>query len=350
MAKTKERIFYFDELRTLAIIFVVLIHICKHFAHAEVAHSLFWTFSSSLEAFGNMGVPLFFMISGALLLNRSYELKSFFKKRYSRVLIPFAFWAVIYLLFKFFYLGYTQNLYNVYRIIFFDGFVWFIWTLLGIYLFIPIINAFIQQYGIKGCEYFLAIWLFTVILNTFGFYPIRNFELSYFARFLGYFVLGYYLSNKKFNIGNKSMMIAGAAIFLISLAISMYCITNKIRFKDYYWTLIPLFESIGLYLLVEYHAKYSEGNKGSVLSRIYYFIKDSKLGRIIFSISICSYGIFLTHYFPIWVLLKLDKTIPIFARNPFKWIPFLLVMVLLFSWGLTFLLSKIPYLKKISGV
>ncbi len=221
MAKTKERIFYFDELRALAIIFVILIHICKHFSHVEATYSVFWLFSSSLEAFGNMGVPLFFMISGALLLNRSYELKSFFKKRYSRVLIPFAFWVVMYILIKFFYLGYTIDLYNVYRIIFFDGFVWFVWTLLGIYLFIPIINAFIQQYGIKGCEYFLAIWLFTVILNTFGFYPIRNFELSYFARYLGYFVLGYYLSNKKFKFFNKSMMIVGSAIFLISLLTSM---------------------------------------------------------------------------------------------------------------------------------
>ena len=42
---------------------------------------------------------------------------------------------------------------------------WYFWTLIGIYLFIPVINPFIEKYGLKGCEYFLGIWFITIILK-----------------------------------------------------------------------------------------------------------------------------------------------------------------------------------------
>ena len=93
--KKKTRIFYYDALRAFAIIFVILIHTSKWFAKSEPVHSLFWTFSSSLASLGNVGVPIFFMISGALLLNRKYDdLGGFYKKRLSRLFIPFFFWII----------------------------------------------------------------------------------------------------------------------------------------------------------------------------------------------------------------------------------------------------------------
>ena len=41
--------------------------------------------------------------------------------------------------------------------------LWYFWTLIGIYLFIPIINSFIREYQMKGLEYFLIIWFFTIL-------------------------------------------------------------------------------------------------------------------------------------------------------------------------------------------
>ena len=60
MTKTKKRIFYFDEIRALAILFVILIHVSKWFAAAETPQSLYWCFSSFLAALGNIGVPKIF--------------------------------------------------------------------------------------------------------------------------------------------------------------------------------------------------------------------------------------------------------------------------------------------------
>lgn len=351
MTKTKKRIFYFDEIRALAILFVILIHVSKWFAAAETPQSLYWCFSSFLAALGNIGVPLFLMISGALLLNREFEFKDFFKRRFSRIFIPFVFWILIIMIFKFTVMRYDFSLEEIFIITFKDGFVWFVWMLVGIYLFYPVINSYIQDFEMKGCEYFLTIWLFTMILYTLNIYPIPNLELSYFAGYLGYFVLGYYLSNKKFKLKDEAMMKIGVLIFLLALIGYIYCIYLQIDLHNYYYTIFPMFEAIGLYLFFRYRASFSENtNKKTFSSRLYFFIRDSKIGKAIFSISICSYGMFLTHYFPIWILRRINWTIPIFIRNPFKWIPFMFIVCVVFSWGIIYLFSKIPYLKEVSGI
>lgn len=349
--KKKNRIFYYDALRAFAIIFVILIHTSKWFAANEVVHSVFWTFSSSLASLGNVGVPIFFMISGALLLNRDYgDLNSLLKKRLSRIFIPFAFWIIFIIIFKINYLNYDATLKSIIDIIFFKGFVWYVWTMMGIYLISPVINSFLKEYGLKGAEYFLAIWLLTIILNTLGFYPVKNVELSYFAKFLGYFVLGWYLDNKEFNISNKTMMICSAIVFIVFSLITAYCIYLQLLDEVYYLTILPVIQAISFYLLFKSCDDYAHENEISITGKFVSFITSSKIGQAITSVSICSYGMYLTHYFVIWIVrITNPQTHILDVRNPFKWIPFILLIAVLFSWGLIWICSKIPYLKQVSG-
>lgn len=348
MVLKNERIFYLDEIRALAILFVILIHVSKWFAEVETPHTLFWNFSSIIGSFGNLGVPLFFMISGALLLNRKYELKSFFKRRFSRIFIPFIFWIIIVSLFKIFFMDHGYGFHDIINIVFREGYVWFIWTLVGLYLFVPVLNPFIREFKMRGCEYFLLIWIVTFVFNAFHFTPYRI-ELSYFSGFLGYLVLGWYLSNKQFNLSDRSMMILGVIMFLISTLVCLYVTINQINIGNFYITPIPVFQASGIYLFFKYSAQIAESNNGSFIRKIYYRIKDSKVGEMILSISLCSYGIYLTHYMFIWIFQVYDKTYHIFLRNPFKWIPFLFIITLIGSWCLIWIFSKLPYLKKVSG-
>lgn len=350
--KKSKRIFYIDEIRALAILFVILIHTSNYFTKEATVHSLFWSFSSSLAAFGTIGVPLFFMISGTLLLNRKYDnIMEFYKKRVSRIAIPFAFWIIfiIYVKIAFFDAPFTFD--GICRIAVYKGFPWFFWTLLGLYLFTPVINSYIREYKIKGCEIFLVIWIFTMILNTFGLYPIKNVELRYFSGYLGYMVLGWYLSNKDFKLSNKSMMICAIIIFLISTTIDIHCILNKIEFPaKYYLTILPIFQASGIYLFFMSIDNLSETYGSSLISKIHNFVKTSRISKIILSISVCSYGMYLTHYFVLWVFIYYDKTYHFFLRNPFKWIPFIFLLAVLGSWMLIWVMSKVPVLKKFSGV
>ena len=89
----------------------------------------------------------------------------------------------------------------------------------------------------------------------------------------------------------------------------------------------------------------AESGSGSLIKKIYYGIKDSVLGKIILSISLCSYGMYLTHYFVIWLLIITnDQTHILDARSPFKWIPLLFLAAFLFSWSLTWIFSKIKFM------
>lgn len=350
MSNVKERIFYFDIIRALAIILVILVHTSKWFVDYHSVHSISWQFATDLGLIGNIGVQLFFMISGALLLNRVYNLKDFYQKRFLRILTPFLFWIIVIILFKVIFLNAPVTFKSLINIIFFEGFVWFIWVLMGLYLFLPVINSFINEYKIKGAELFLIFWIVTIILDTIGVYPIKNIELRYFSGYLGYMVLGWYLSNKEFNISNKIILIIGILTFIISSLIAFFFNYHSIPLaKNYRLSAIMVLQALGLYLSILYFAKYGENNKGSIISKIYYFIKDTKIGKFITSISICSYGMYLTHYFFIWSVIITNNTTHILSKNPFYWIPIVFISTVVFSWILIWVFSKIPYLKKVSG-
>ena len=80
MLLKKDRIFYFDEIRAFAILLVLLAHTIKNFP-VNVNYLASPTLLSYLTV-SRMGVPLFFMLSGALLLGKNYSISSFFKKRF----------------------------------------------------------------------------------------------------------------------------------------------------------------------------------------------------------------------------------------------------------------------------
>ena len=86
--KKKKRIFYFDCLRALAILSVILYHIVSKAGYIvypdyAVIPSFNWVMTDVLATCFRCGVDLFLMLSGALLLNKSYKLSEFFKKRFA---------------------------------------------------------------------------------------------------------------------------------------------------------------------------------------------------------------------------------------------------------------------------
>ena len=115
----EKKVFVYDLIRALAIIMVICIHSLGMLADA---------YKTELNEFGtahwcgalwhiiNNAVPLFIMLSGALLLGKQESISSFFKKRLTRVLIPFVVWTI----------------------------------LLGVMLFFNLKSATIIQYTIKG--------------------------------------------------------------------------------------------------------------------------------------------------------------------------------------------------------
>ena len=333
MKSKKERIFYYDFLRAFAIIGVIICHTMFYFG--PISTTLGVIAQSTFHDLGRIGVPIFLMISGALLLNRDYpNLGDFLKRRFARIVYPFIFWMILITLTNFHFNKPYSYMWNVF--IGNPSIAWYFWALIGIYLAIPILNVFIKEYGEKGCKYFLTIWFIFIMLNTFNLYPLfPYFKLDWFCGFMGYPVLGYYLSTKQFKYSNTKMWLIGLLILVISLGIFVY--------HTYYYTIasvtlmyqniIIVFMGIGTFLFVKYLDEDGKFNK----------IKNNFIGKVISSISLCSYGMYFSHVIVIMFMSKI---------NPHSTLlfPVMFVATIFISWLLPYIFSKIPYIKKVCGV
>lgn len=334
----KKRIFYLDELRMIAILAVILCHIDNLYPY--VTTSLKQAIPYFLTDFGRIGVPIFLMISGALLLNRDYDLVFFLKRRFSRILIPFIFWVIVLGLFHFYVLGFPID--KTFDWMLGSGVTWYVYELIGAYLFIPVVNAFIQKYGEKGMIYFLIIWGITLVTAVFNFHPFPHLTLEYFSGFIGYMVLGYYLFTHKFNFTDGAMMLIGILLFVVFFIIN--CANSYINDSFFsYMSLILALQSAGIFLFFRYAGEYCEKNKTSMLGKIGSYVENGWIGKIVFSISLCSYGMYFTHTF-------FYRALETMELHSIKLIPILFIIVVFLSWLLTYICSKIPLLDRVSGV
>ena len=166
--------------------------------------------------------------------------------------------------------------------------------------------------------------------------------------------VGYYLANKKFNIKDEYLIIIGLLMFIIFTFINIrYTVKASIRADVLvyygYRRLISTLQTIGVFIFFKAFADYCENHKGTIKNKIYSIFKDTFLYKIIVSVSICSYGIYLTHYFFLYPLVCISvKVMPIFTLNPL-YIPVVLIGICFMAWILVLALSKIPILKRISG-
>jgi len=87
-----------DLIRVVAIYLVVVVHVSGQLTNiwGEIPNSQ-WLIADIYGGIARISVPLFFMISGYLLLPRSETLKDFYMRRMTKVLIPFVAWSLIYL-------------------------------------------------------------------------------------------------------------------------------------------------------------------------------------------------------------------------------------------------------------
>lgn len=162
-ATPKNRIPYLDTLRVLACFMVVLVH--SPVPHEGLSESMSYGVISYLCS---PCIGLFLMVTGALLLPLNLDIKPFISRRFTRILWPLITWSLIYILIDAFTCDRTLSevMSNIFNIPFGPTakFVqsWYLYTLLGIYLFIPVFNAWIKNNDKRHSIYFILIWCITL--------------------------------------------------------------------------------------------------------------------------------------------------------------------------------------------
>lgn len=345
MKESKPKIGWIDNLRALATFSVIIVHVAGpllvNFSQASPVYNEWWT-GNIYDSIVRYCVPVFVMLTGALLLGSDIPLDVFLKRRFTRIIWPFVFWSAIYLIQgyvtteEFSYPGGIPNW--IYQS-FMAGVryhMWFIFMIIGVYLFIPIINKWIIHATEKEIRYFLIIWLIFIVKGIPGleFLQIKV-ELLYFSGYLGYAVLGYYLSVKDWPA--RKSVISGLFLFVAGVLITAlgtyYRSLQTGAFDGVYYNYLSLnvlMAATGLFLVF----KYAGQNNGA-------------LRHVISIISKHSYGIFLCHL----LTLNLLTTIGVDAYfiNPAAGIFITASLCLLVSLLMVWLVSKLPLGKYFAG-
>lgn len=352
MSISPNRIMYLDEVRSLAIMLVVIGHLTRLFSYDFYS----WLFCSGVFSLTRIGVPLFFTVSGSLLLTRKYEVKKFLEKRFKRVFLPFLFWIIVYIIAGVMIWHYEFNFEYVMNTAFgvgdYSALFWFIWSLIGVYLLIPVLSSFIREEGLKGSEYLILITIILSLLYTIGFfdYPHMKFNFRVIFNFfpvLGYFIMGSYIHNKKFKYSDKKMFAIGCLLFIVGIAGHF----TKIYLKGLggtalqpidFFDIFVIMETIGLFTAFKYaNVKWIRDNAK--------MIRERKIGEVIVLFSSCSFGIYFSHYILMRYLFYNSFLAPIKKTNAFLWLPVSSVILIALSWLLIWTMSKIPILEIGSG-
>lgn len=353
MKISSSRILYLDEVRSLAIILVVLGHLIRFFSKSFFT----WQISSGIFSLTRIGVPLFFTVSGALLLTRKHNIKEFLEKRFKRVVLPFVFWIIVYLLAGIFIWHYSPSFDYFYQVIFgshsFSSIFWFIWSLIGVYLLIPVLSSFIREYGDFGFKYMIAITLILSLLYTIGFFDDQQIKYDFkiifnFFPVLSYFIMGSYLHNHKFNYSDNKMFLIGILMFVVGIVGHFI----KIYFKGLggvnlptidFFDIFVICETVGLFIAFKYASVKMISDKIKPL-------KEQFIGKIIVTFSSCSFGIYFSHYIILQYLFYKGFMRGWGYKNIFIYYPASALILILGCWCLIYIMSKIPLLKIGSGV
>jgi surface polysaccharide O-acyltransferase-like enzyme len=208
------RIQYLDLIRVLSMLAVVLLHTVAGTLRSYYGSSQ-WHFSNVLSAFATASVPLFFMISGALLLSSPHTASVGYtlRRRVTRVLVPFLVWSLIavayYLFVSWRYGGAADWTAAIDKLKHLPGqpvaiHLWFMYALIPLYILSPFIKKMVDSLDRNLVIYLLAIWVFfsAILPLVAAFLPESyrpillldpRYNLSVMAGYAGYFVAGYYL-------------------------------------------------------------------------------------------------------------------------------------------------------------
>ena len=370
----KQRIIYLDFLKVIAIFLMVANHCVDNVTPAERALPWYNLWGSVYNSFTRPAIPLFMMVTGILLLPTKMDMGSFYKKRLSRLLIPFLVWSVLYNLFPWFTgllncdpetihvffkwadtsQAFGDALRNILMIPFnFSAFavqMWYVYLLIGIYLYIPVFSAWVEKSDKRSQRIFLAIWAVSLFVpylrnyltaNLFGECSWNEFGLFYyFAGFSGYMLLGYHLVKYPLQMSKVSKYALAAIAFAIGYAVTLIGFKNATAVEGQSEAMVELFFT------------FCSPNVALMTFAIFLIAKDlrfenKKINRFISQFSICTFGIWMCHYFfvgPVFLLFKsceLPVLLKVFFEN---------ILVLLASFALVYLVrSTGTFGKKIMG-
>ncbi|MGE4548603.1 MAG: acyltransferase [Intestinibacillus sp.] len=285
MLSTSARRQYLDVLRVLSMLAVVYLHTAAP-SLRQFEHMALWHVSNALTSICTIAVPIFFMISGALLLSsdKTADPHYLLRHRLPRVLIPFLLWSALAVVFAYRESG-PETAKNMLKS--FAGApvitpYWFIYAIIPIYLLSPLLKKLTGSLSPTLWRYALVLWfLFSSVIKTVRellparYAPLLSgnpvYNLTMVGGFLGYFLLGYALSTLRRPVGKRTLwmvVIADLAVIILGTwRRSVGAQTYSEQFKSYLSAYVVILSAAVFLLAREYwEGRPSRGRSLTLLS------------------------------------------------------------------------------------
>lgn len=271
-----------DIIRIFAFVFIVFLHTLNRQFGVDV-----WMGGYAIIS---IGVNLFIMISGYLMLDKTEEAIVFFKKRILNILPLFLVFNIIYI-----YFGKIPIMPVLKGKTISASHFWYIYMILGLYLLTPWLQK-VLKYAEKETLFVVFLWFLCNILNPYLRYfnlaeiPFSNFPLT---GFIGYYILGYFVKKYDNKVKRASfilIIVIYALGFLLSFLSTKYvlAVTGK-RVSDFFDK-----NSLGTFIMT--------------LSFFVFWCKFnfSKRDRIIKIVADSTYFAFLVHLIVLHFIIKIS--------------------------------------------
>ena len=258
MNKTNERSISFDILRILSAFSVVVLHVSSMYLTKYGVSTTDFKTANFINSVSRFGVPVFVMISGAIFLSESKQIttEKLWKHNILRLFILYVIWSFAYYVFQSLYLwkfdfwrhGLVRTITGC---VYASNHFWFIFMIIGLYALVPILRTWLHHSTEKELKYFIRLFVVFQILRTTLEITLDKsltstiselVEITELTGYLGYFILGYYLTHYK--ISNKWKILLYA---LVPVGIAAnYFISNAQSIRYGYYS-PGIYDSFGLF-------------------------------------------------------------------------------------------------------
>ncbi|MBP8912394.1 MAG: acyltransferase family protein, partial [Phycisphaerae bacterium] len=193
---------YINKLRILSIYLVVTAHVTIGLTMPLTPLTFNWWLGTAIFYACFCSIPLFVMISGALLLDPSREEspREFYRKRMIRVGVPLVVWSIVYLFVRAFIDKEHLTVGRIFELILTaDPYyhLWFLYMVVGLYLVTPVLRTFVHHATQQ--ERVFVIILILILANAYGqadnvLWQNQRSIFTLFIPYIAFYLLGFELS------------------------------------------------------------------------------------------------------------------------------------------------------------
>ena len=285
-----KRQFGIDLIRTIAIIFVLVVHCFLNIEFYNQSYIGISTYCLLLiRNIAFVCVPLFLILTGYCMADKKLE-KGYFSK-IIKIIIVYLLISIISLLYKIFYLNEPFTIHQIIDIFTFklNGYSWYVEMYIGLFLIIPFLNIIYENLYSKNHKrvLFIVLAIITTLPLTFSDIHIEYLNLNIFPSYwrtlypILYYYIGCYIKEYKPSNNKIVYILIFISTLLIESTIVFYMgygnpiILNSI---SKYGSIFAIVLAVLVFLLF-----YKTKIHGNIMRKAFEIIANNTLGIYLFS-------------------------------------------------------------------